>query len=170
MDSQRGTASGKNRLIYASSCINLYSHHSAMVTKPTKTKPAAPPASGSSLTVLNASDVDQVISQLDLGLALESQQKVFTAFSNGSDDIQVPHRSTLTTATQSTLVMPSRAGDLVGCKFVGVPKEGSDGLSGTTVVLDDKTGKVKGVINARKLTALRNACGKSDGPILTAVS
>jgi hypothetical protein len=71
-----------------------------MVTKPTKTKPAAPPASGSSLTVLNASDVDQVISQLDLGLALESQQKVFTAFSNGSDDIQVPHRSTLTTPTQ----------------------------------------------------------------------
>jgi hypothetical protein len=158
---QRGTASGKNRLIYASFCINLYSHHSAMVTKSPKAKPAAPSASGSSLTVLNASDVDKVISQLDLELALESQQKVFTAFSNGSDDIQVPHRSTLTTPTQSTLVMPSRAGDLAGCKFVGVPNKGSDGLSGTTVVLDEKTGKVKGVINARKLTALRNACGKS---------
>jgi len=135
-----------------------------MVTKPTKTKPTVPPTSGSSLTVLNVSDVDKVISQLDLELALESQQKVFTAFSNGSDDIQVPHRSTLTTAAQSTLVMPSRAGDLVGCKFVGVPNEGSDGLSGTTVVLDDKTGKVKGVINARKLTALRNACGTSTYP------
>jgi ornithine cyclodeaminase/alanine dehydrogenase-like protein (mu-crystallin family) len=138
-----------------------------MVTKPNKTKPVASPATGSSLTVLNASDVDEVISQLDLELALESQQKVFTAFSNGSDDIQVPHRSTLTTPTQSTLVMPSRADNLLGCKFVGVPNEGSDGLSGTTVVLDDKSGKVKGVINARKLTALRNACGESTCPTLT---
>jgi ornithine cyclodeaminase/alanine dehydrogenase-like protein (mu-crystallin family) len=138
-----------------------------MVTKPNKTKPAPPPAKGSSLTVLNASDVDQVIAQLDLELALESQQKVFTAFSKGSDDIQVPHRSTLTTPSQSTLVMPSRAGELLGCKFVGVPNEGSDGLSGTTVVLDDKTGKVKGVVNARKLTALRNACGMSTRPTPT---
>jgi ornithine cyclodeaminase len=122
----------------------------------------------SSLTILNASDVDQVISQLDLELALASQQKVFTAFSaantqdsSSPSDIQVPHRSTLTTSTQDTLVMPSRAGDLLGCKFVGVPNEGSDGLSGTTVVLDPKTGKVKGLVNARKLTALRNACGES---------
>ena len=139
-----------------------------MVTKSTKSKPA-PPTTGSSLTALTASDVDRVISQLDLELALESQRKVFTAFSanNGSNDIQVPHRSTLTTSTQSTLVMPSRAGELLGCKFVGVPNEGSDGLSGTTVVLDDKTGKVKGVVNARKLTALRNACGMSNRPTLT---
>lgn len=138
-----------------------------MVTKPNKIKTAVPSTSGTSLTVLNASDVDQVVSQLDLELALESQKKVFTAFSSGSDDIQVPHRSTLNTSTQNTLVMPSRAGDLVGCKFVGVPNEGSDGLSGTTVVLDEKTGKVKGVINARKLTALRNACGMCTRPPLT---
>jgi len=138
-----------------------------MVTKPTQIKTAVPSTLGSSLTVLNASDVDQVISELDLELALESQQKVFTAFSSGSDDIQVPHRSTITTSTQSTLVMPSRAGDLLGCKFVGVPNEGSDGLSGTTVVLDHKTGKVKGLVNARKLTALRNACGMSTRPPLT---
>jgi ornithine cyclodeaminase/alanine dehydrogenase-like protein (mu-crystallin family) len=139
-----------------------------MVTKPTKTKSAAPSTKGSSLTVLNASDVDKVISQLDLELALESQRKVFTAFSanDGSDDIQVPHRSTLTTSTQSTLVMPSRAEDLLGCKFVGVPKEGSDGLSGSTVVLDAESGKVKGLVNARKLTALRNACGWSSHLLL----
>jgi len=132
-----------------------------MVTKSTKSKPA-PPTTGSSLTALTASDVNKVISQLDLELALESQRKVFTAFSanNGSNDVQVPHRSTLTTSTQSTLVMPSRAGELLGCKFVGVPNEGSDGLSGTTVVMDSETGKVKGLVNARKLTALRNACGE----------
>jgi ornithine cyclodeaminase len=133
-----------------------------MLDKKVKAKPQA---EGSSLTVLTASDVDKVISQLDLELALESQSKVFEAFSapkSGDDtasDIQVPHRSTLTTSTQSTLVMPSRAGELLGCKFVGVPKEGSDGLAGTTVVIDAETGKVKGLVNARKLTALRNACG-----------
>ena len=131
-----------------------------------KTKSPSKAAIGSPLTILNASDVDTVLSQLDLELALESQQKVFTAFSashtddSTSSDIQVPHRSTLTTSTQRTLVMPSRAGELLGCKFVGVPNEGSGGLPGSTVILDAKTGKVKGLVNARKLTALRNALGK----------
>jgi len=131
-----------------------------------KTKPPSKAAVGSPLTILNASDVDTVISQLDLELALESQQKVFKAFSashtddSTTSDIQVPHRSTLTTPTQRTLVMPSRAGELLGCKFVGVPNEGSGGLPGSTVVLDAETGRVKGLVNARKLTALRNALGK----------
>jgi ornithine cyclodeaminase/alanine dehydrogenase-like protein (mu-crystallin family) len=129
---------------------------------------ATPPAAtkqGSPLTVLTASDVDSVLSKLDLEAALTSQQDVFTAFSSStaesSDDMQIPHRSTLVTPSQKTLVMPSRAGELVGCKFVGVPKEGSGGLPGSTVVIDAKTGKVKGLVNARKLTALRNACGES---------
>lgn len=124
------------------------------------------PSSG--LIVLTASDVDIVLAKLDLELALSSQKDVFTAFSESSSkatqtspaSIQIPHRSTLVTESQKTLVMPSRANELLGCKFVAVPKEGDGGLPGSTVVLDAKTGKVKGLINARRLTALRNACGE----------
>jgi ornithine cyclodeaminase/alanine dehydrogenase-like protein (mu-crystallin family) len=147
--------------------INHQSLPHSMLDKTPKLPLSKAPA-GSSLTILNASDVDTIISQLDLELALESQKKVFTAFSAqsqqdgpGPSDIQVPLRSTLTTPTQRTLVMPSRAGNLMGCKFVGVPNEGSGGLPGSTVVLDVETGKVKGLVNARKLTALRNALGES---------
>ena len=125
--------------------------------------------SSSDLVVLTASDVDAVLAKLDLELLLKSQQDVFTAFSashsknedEGPSDIQIPHRSTLVTESQRTLVMPSRAGELVGCKFVGVPNEGSGGLPGSTVIVDHETGRVKGLVNARKLTALRNACGLS---------
>jgi ornithine cyclodeaminase/alanine dehydrogenase-like protein (mu-crystallin family) len=121
----------------------------------------------SGLIVLTGSDVDTVLSKLDLELALSSQQDVFTAFSASSSTatetfaaIQIPHRATLVTESQKTLVMPSRAGRLLGCKFVAVPKEGDGGLPGSAVVLDAETGKVKGLVNARKLTALRNACGE----------
>lgn len=134
---------------------------------PSAPKTSAPAKVGSSLIVLTASDVDTVLSKLDLELALSSQKDVLTAFSAFSasqetspDDMQIPHRTTLVTESQKTLVMPSRAGELLGCKFVAVPKEGDGGLPGTTVVLDSETGKVKGLVNARKLTALRNACGK----------
>jgi ornithine cyclodeaminase/alanine dehydrogenase-like protein (mu-crystallin family) len=131
---------------------------------PSAPQSSAPVKAGSSLIVLTASDVDAVLSKLDLELALSSQKDVLTAFSasqeTSPDDIQIPHRTTLVTESQKTLVMPSRAGELLGCKFVAVPKEGDGGLPGTTVVLDSETGQVKGLVNARKLTALRNACGK----------
>lgn len=127
--------------------------------------------SSSDLTVLTASDVKAVLAKLDLELLLKSQQDVFTAFSashleskdeaeGGPSEIQIPQRASLVTPDQRTLVMPSRAGELVGCKFVGVPNEGSGGLPGSTVVIDHETGRVKGLVNARKLTALRNACGR----------
>lgn len=130
-------------------------------------------AMGSSheLVVLTAGDVDKVLANLDLELALKAQQDVFSAFSTSckrtaSDEaspaIQIPHRSSLTTDSQRTLVMPSRAGELLGCKFVGIPNEGSGGLPGSTVLLDPETGRVRGLVNARKLTALRNACGMLD--------
>jgi len=45
-------------------------------------------------------------------------------------------------------------------KVVSVPKQsGIYGLPATTLVLDEVTGGVKAVVNARKLTALRNAAG-----------
>jgi ornithine cyclodeaminase len=58
------------------------------------------------------------------------------------------------------LFMPARVPGTTAIKIVSVPKGGSDGLPGTTLVLDEVSGKVRAVINARRLTAVRNAAGE----------
>jgi ornithine cyclodeaminase/alanine dehydrogenase-like protein (mu-crystallin family) len=61
------------------------------------------------------------------------------------------------------LFMPARNADAGGtaCKIVSVPTAGGeDGLPGSTIIMDEESGKVRAVVNARKLTALRNACGE----------
>jgi ornithine cyclodeaminase/alanine dehydrogenase-like protein (mu-crystallin family) len=61
--------------------------------------------------------------------------------------------------------MPARASAQlqlggIGVKVVSVPNGGRDGgLPATTTVFDEVTGRLRAVINARELTALRNACG-----------
>ena len=55
---------------------------------------------------------------------------------------------------------PSTALGGTAVKVVCVPAESDPrGLPGTTLVLDEVTGGVKAVVNARNLTALRNAAG-----------
>lgn len=55
--------------------------------------------------------------------------------------------------------MPGRINHRTAIKIVSVPTAGGDGLPGTTLVMDEETGHVRAVVNARKLTALRNAAG-----------
>lgn len=130
-----------------------------------------PAPSSSNLTILSSSDVDSVLSSLDPELALASQSSVFTSFSRPPPpvclaksevpEIQIPHRLTVLSPEMTMLFMPSRAGEAggTGCKIVSVPSAGGEGLPASTLVMDEKTGKVRAVINARKLTALRNASG-----------
>lgn len=59
------------------------------------------------------------------------------------------------------LFMPGRVNHQTAIKIVSVPKQGGDGLPATTLVMDEKNGNVLAVINARRLTALRNAAGES---------
>lgn len=125
------------------------------------------------LTILTAGDVDKILSTLDLDKAIASQAAVFDAFSKTPSiaqdtipSIQNPHRTTIETELSTSLFMPARVAELGGstCKIVSVPKAaagaGEGGLPAATVVLDDK-GVVRGLVNARKLTAMRNACGES---------
>lgn len=58
------------------------------------------------------------------------------------------------------LFMPARVNATTTIKIVSVPKAGAEGLPATTLVMDEKTGRVVGVVNARKLTAVRNAAGE----------
>lgn len=63
-------------------------------------------------------------------------------------------------ADQTMLFMPARVTGTTSCKIVSVPRAGADGLPGSTIMMDEKSGKVKAIMNARRLTALRNAAGE----------
>ena len=130
------------------------------------------------LIILTGKEVDKVLSTLEPELAIQSQSEVFKSFSaassapsaksespsNGIVDVQTPHRTSLSNSDVTSLFMPSLAGPSgMGLKIVSIPKAGQ-GLPATTVLVDERTGGVKAMINARKLTALRNAAGKSNPP------
>ncbi|KAG5634524.1 hypothetical protein H0H81_001651 [Sphagnurus paluster] len=76
-----------------------------------------------------------------------------------------PHRTSIPTENHTALFMPARIAhpDLRGTtmKAVCVPRNSGDtrGLPASTIVLDEDTGAVKAIVNARNLTALRNAAG-----------
>ncbi|KAF8906994.1 hypothetical protein CPB84DRAFT_1813635 [Gymnopilus junonius] len=120
-----------------------------------------------SLLVLSAPDVDAIVSTLspeDLQLLMA---KVFFRLSNPlwNTSISMPPRIVFPTANHTALFMPARIGPPsltklgdTAIKVVCVPKNADPrGLPGTTLVLDEATGGIRAVVNARKLTALRNA-------------
>ncbi|PPQ95999.1 hypothetical protein CVT26_016161 [Gymnopilus dilepis] len=140
-----------------------------------------------SLLVLSATDVDAIASTLSPEELQLLMAKVFLRVSNpsGKAPISVPPRIVFPTANHTALFMPARIGPpslssddisspqgtvhqesahpTVGStavKVVCVPKRAdSSGLPATTLVLDEASGGVRAVVNARKLTALRNAAG-----------
>ncbi|KAF4622321.1 hypothetical protein D9613_009269 [Agrocybe pediades] len=135
-----------------------------------------------SLLILSASDVDEITSTLSpesLQLTMANVFHRLSSYSKLDDEskresgVHMPPRISIPTANHTTLFMPARMGpstDRVdirnhqgetAVKVVSVPSRQDDtrGLPGTTVVLDEETGVVKAVVNARKLTALRNAAG-----------
>ncbi|EGN97636.1 hypothetical protein SERLA73DRAFT_110946 [Serpula lacrymans var. lacrymans S7.3] len=86
---------------------------------------------------------------------------VFARLSSRSS-FQAPHRSALSLPNHTALFMPSTAlGIGTAIKAVSVPSSPTDirGLPASTLVIDDDTGAVKAIVNARSLTATRNAAG-----------
>ncbi|BEJ11910.1 hypothetical protein CspHIS471_0203700 [Cutaneotrichosporon sp. HIS471] len=119
------------------------------------------------LRILTSADVDKVLDSLDQRLAVDSQRAIFAAYSTQGDaedipgvrKLQLPLRHQLMSPDQTMLIMPARVTGTMSCKIVSVPRAGSGGLPASTIMMDEKTGKVKAIMNARKLTALRNAAG-----------
>jgi len=130
-----------------------------------------------SLLVLSLSDVDAITSTFspqDLQLLMAD---VFALISSKSprQRVSMPPRIVMPILHHTALFMPAHIGNdpetsteakpnfaLGGTavKVVCVPAESDPrGLPGTTLVLDEETGGVKAVVNARNLTALRNAAG-----------
>lgn len=143
--------------------------------------PPTLPSTTMSLLVLSLSDVDAITSTFspqDLQLLMA---KVFALIS--SEDpcqrVSMPPRIVIPTLHHTALFMPAHIGNMTlteasdpgiskpgfllggtAVKVVCVPVESDPrGLPGTTLVLDEVTGAVKAVVNARNLTALRNAAG-----------
>lgn len=137
-----------------------------------------------SLLVLSAHDVDTVSAsfrpeELQLlmaqvfGRLSDYTPAAATAAADDATGISMPHRTSIYTSNHTVLFMPARIGapDAAAAsgeattgdtaiKVVSVPnRTDARGLPATTLVLDEESGATKAVINARKLTALRNAAG-----------
>lgn len=125
-----------------------------------------------SLLVLSLSDVDAITSTFspqDLQLLMAD---VFALISSKDprQRVSMPPRIVIPTLHHTALFMPAHIGSTglepvfalggTAVKVVCVPAESDPrGLPATTLVLDEVTGSVKAVVNARNLTALRNAAG-----------
>ncbi|KAK3829448.1 MAG: NAD(P)-binding protein [Linnemannia elongata] len=111
--------------------------------------------------VLSLEHVAAVLKDIDIEDILTSQAQAFHAYS--ANVTQTPERVLLESPYHKTLIMPSRIDTLTSAvKIVSVPKTDSkDGLPGVTIVLDNKTGEPRGLVNARLLTAVRTAAGSA---------
>lgn len=89
--------------------------------------------------------------------------------SQSHHDFVSPHRTTIDLTEHRTLFMPARIPDFgTTIKVASVPLISGDtrGIPASTLVLDEKTGGTKALVNARSLTALRTAAGKLPRAIL----
>lgn len=120
-----------------------------------------------SMIVLSAADVFRVASMFSTDKLIHLMSGAFVQLSADAG-VNSPQRLAIDNDSSSrrTLFMPTHA-DGVGTaiKVVSLPTgEGTAvpnaGLHSTTLVLDEGTGTVKGVLNSRHLTALRTAAGK----------
>lgn len=114
-----------------------------------------------SLLVLSSAEVSAISSAIAPDDLIHLMAFVFSRLSLHSGT-NSPHRTSIATSHHNVLFMPSRiAGSGTAIKVVSVPSASSDcrGLPASTFVIDEATGIIKAVVNARKLTALRNAAG-----------
>ncbi|KAL0578645.1 hypothetical protein V5O48_003345 [Marasmius crinis-equi] len=119
-----------------------------------------------SLLVLSANDVERVTSNFSPEYLQLLMADVFALTSSSATDSNsssyTPHRIAIPTEHHKALFMPARISATgTTMKVVAVPTRSNDagGLPASTIVLDKNSGAVKAIVNARSLTALRNAGG-----------
>jgi ornithine cyclodeaminase/alanine dehydrogenase-like protein (mu-crystallin family) len=114
-----------------------------------------------SLLVLTATDVDRAASKTSPQDLLYLVAQVFIRLSSRTG-FTAPPRLATRSENHVSLFMPAHIQDIgTAVKVVSVPHEqnASNGLPASTLVLDEVTGGVKAIVNARNLTALRTAAG-----------
>ncbi|OJA08458.1 hypothetical protein AZE42_05055 [Rhizopogon vesiculosus] len=114
-----------------------------------------------SLLVITAADVSRIASSIDHSRLENLMAVVFHTLSSGSG-FDAPLRQPINMAQHETLFMPARVQGLgTSIKVVSIPRDpvNQGGLPASTLVLDEGTGGVRAIVNARQLTALRTAAG-----------
>jgi ornithine cyclodeaminase/alanine dehydrogenase-like protein (mu-crystallin family) len=129
------------------------------------------PPSSNTILVLTARDVATVSASFSPQGLQATMAHVFFALSRADDPqtatgaaVAMPHRTGVDMRSHRAFFMPARiAGVGTAIKVVSVPSVPGDtrGLPASTLVLDEDTGAVKALVNARALTALRTAAGMS---------
>ncbi|KAI0755682.1 NAD(P)-binding protein [Fomes fomentarius] len=120
-----------------------------------------------SLLVLSAPDTLKVTTRFSPDQLVNLMAGVFSRVSQSDPSgIVQPHRTTVSSSNFAALFMPSRlAAAGTTMKVVSLPSASAPldvkarGLPASTIVLDERDGHVKAIVNARLLTALRNAAG-----------
>ncbi|KAI0026718.1 hypothetical protein K488DRAFT_64938, partial [Vararia minispora EC-137] len=86
---------------------------------------------------------------------------LFHLLAHPSSPTDTPHRTALHLPHHTALLMPARISPFgTALKLVSVPSAGDGGgLPASTLVLNERSGVLKAVINARALTAARTAAG-----------
>lgn len=116
-----------------------------------------------SVRVLTGTDVRNITAELSVEFLQSLMEDVFALISSPeSGTAYLPHRISIPMENHTALFMPARISTMgTAMKVVSVPSNSDDkrGLPASTLVLDKHTGAVKAIVNARSLTALRNAAG-----------
>ncbi|KAI1789108.1 NAD(P)-binding protein [Ganoderma leucocontextum] len=119
-----------------------------------------------SLRILSASDVSKVTTRFSPDELVDLMADVFSRLSRSDPGIVQPPRTTVPSGNHTCLFMPSRVLStgttmkVVAVPMVTAPQDVKErGLPASTIVMDERSGGVKAIVNARNLTALRNAAG-----------
>jgi ornithine cyclodeaminase len=114
-----------------------------------------------SLLVLSGQHVSDISADIPPDDLINLMAGIFARFTLRSG-VTSPHRTSIVNPRHNVLFMPSRVeGSGTAIKIVSVSRSSDDdrGLPASTLVIDEDSGRVKAIVNARKLTALRNAAG-----------
>ncbi|KAG2113426.1 uncharacterized protein F5147DRAFT_607973 [Suillus discolor] len=114
-----------------------------------------------SFLIITAADVSRIVSSIHHSRLENLMAFVFHTLSSGSG-FDAPLREAITMAQHNALFMPARVQGLgTSIKVVSIPRHPVDqgGLPASSLVLDETTGGIRAIVNARQLTALRTAAG-----------
>ncbi|KAF8260498.1 NAD-binding protein [Lactarius quietus] len=106
------------------------------------------------MLVLSAEDVSRVTASFNTEHLQSIVARAFVSHSH--DDLVSPHRTAVDMPEHRALFMPARIPNVgTTVKVVSVPSLPDDtrGITGSTLVLDEKTGATKALINARSVLA-----------------
>lgn len=108
------------------------------------------------MLILSQHDIDAIVSTIPLHSLLINQQQAFANYSTNT--AQCPQRTVIPTLHHNVLFMPSRGSESgTALKVVSVPTSKQGGLPATTMLLDEESGRVECLLNAKDLTAVRTA-------------